>query len=47
MCHLERWFNGALGSVRLMVGLDYLTGPFQPTLFYDSILYNGSSITVT
>lgn len=47
MCCLERWLSGALGSVILMVGLDYLTGPFQSKLFYDSILCNGFSIAVT
>jgi len=25
------WFSGGLGNVRLMVGLDDLKGPFQPT----------------
>lgn len=47
MCHLERWFNGTLGSVILMVVLGYLAGSFQTKLFYYSVLYNDFSITVT
>jgi len=35
---LGTWFSGGFGSVRLMVGLDDLTGLFQHKLFYDSIL---------
>lgn len=47
MCCLERWFNGAFGSVILMVGHGQLTGPFQAELYYDSFLCNGFSTTVT
>ncbi|PKU46842.1 hypothetical protein llap_2815 [Limosa lapponica baueri] len=32
---LRTWFSGGFGSLRLTVGLDDLTGPFQPRRFYD------------
>jgi len=33
---LGTWFSGGLGSARWTVGLDDLTGLFQPKWFYDS-----------
>ena len=36
--HLGTWFSGGLGSVRLMVGLDDLKGPFQPKRFSESMI---------
>jgi len=37
MRSLGTWFNGGLGSVRLMVGLSDLNSLFQPKQFYDSM----------
>ena len=34
---LGRWLSGGLGSVRVTVGLDDLTGLFQLKSFYDSL----------
>jgi len=36
MWYLGIWFSGGLGSVRLMVGLNDLKGPFQSKWFYNS-----------
>jgi len=33
--YLGTWFSGGLGSVRFTVGLDDLTGLFQPKWLYD------------
>jgi len=38
MWHLETWFSGGLGSVRVMVGLDDLKGLFQLKCFHDSVI---------
>ena len=37
MWHLGTQFSGGLGSVRLMVGLNF-NGLFQAKLFYDSVI---------
>jgi len=39
MWHLGTQFSGGLCSVRLMVGLDDVRGPFQPKQFYDSVMF--------
>lgn len=40
--HLGTWFNGGLGSTRLIVWLSDLKGLFQSQWFYDSIIvWNG------
>lgn len=38
MWHFETWSCGGLGSAELMVGLDDLTGHFQPKQFHGSIM---------
>lgn len=44
MSHLGTWFTGALGRVRLMVGLDDLCGYFQPKRFRDSMIQKHSAL---
>lgn len=36
---LRTWFSSGLGSTRLMVGLGYPKGLFQPKRCYDSMTY--------
>lgn len=37
MWHLGTWLSGRLGSIRSAVGLDDLTGRFQPKQFCNSV----------
>lgn len=37
--HLGTWWSGGLGSVKLLVGLNYSRRFFQPKQFCDSMIY--------